>query len=328
MSTSTQPRQPSGTPVGGQFAGKANPEASIDLVEYEPPLDDEIEPEHPSFQFPGDVITLWSPDGALTGWLPAGVRTLWGTGAGFRFFDSDGHPDGPVFKTADDGVRWARSHGWPSADPLTGEQLDNLEKAGLSSDDLWSPTRDRRMAARSRVGDLVFYDPDTGMTELLSNAYVLANHAAGADQWRVFCHEDAVTVAGRVVAWRELSAGAQLDYIRGYAMEVTGVAYIADQGPFFEAGWSRGVSVSRAAALIDSGVPFEAQVTIVDPDAAFARRLLVDHVEPDPDNPLVYRAQVAAGQYRRHQTPTGGSRTVPWAVGTPIRFPVDAIAMP
>ncbi|MDA8358119.1 MAG: hypothetical protein M0Z95_17915 [Actinomycetota bacterium] len=26
MSTNTQPRQPSGTPVGGQFAGKANPE--------------------------------------------------------------------------------------------------------------------------------------------------------------------------------------------------------------------------------------------------------------------------------------------------------------
>jgi hypothetical protein len=33
MSTSTQPRQPSGTPVGGQFAGKANPEANLVLDE-------------------------------------------------------------------------------------------------------------------------------------------------------------------------------------------------------------------------------------------------------------------------------------------------------
>jgi hypothetical protein len=31
MSTSTQPRQPSGTPVGGQFAGKENPECEIEL---------------------------------------------------------------------------------------------------------------------------------------------------------------------------------------------------------------------------------------------------------------------------------------------------------
>jgi hypothetical protein len=31
MSTSTQPRQPSGTPVGGQFAGKANPEPDVEL---------------------------------------------------------------------------------------------------------------------------------------------------------------------------------------------------------------------------------------------------------------------------------------------------------
>ena len=32
MSTNTQPRQPSGTPVGGQFAGKANPEPTEDTI--------------------------------------------------------------------------------------------------------------------------------------------------------------------------------------------------------------------------------------------------------------------------------------------------------
>lgn len=32
MSTSTQPRQPKGTPVGGQFAGKTNPESTLELV--------------------------------------------------------------------------------------------------------------------------------------------------------------------------------------------------------------------------------------------------------------------------------------------------------
>ncbi len=39
MSTNTQPRQPSGTPVGGQFAGKANPE----------PPDSLLEPDHPEY---------------------------------------------------------------------------------------------------------------------------------------------------------------------------------------------------------------------------------------------------------------------------------------
>jgi hypothetical protein len=33
MSTNTQTRQPSGTPVGGQFAGKANPEPAFDVLE-------------------------------------------------------------------------------------------------------------------------------------------------------------------------------------------------------------------------------------------------------------------------------------------------------
>jgi len=32
MSTNTQPRQPSGTPVGGRFAGKSNPESDIELT--------------------------------------------------------------------------------------------------------------------------------------------------------------------------------------------------------------------------------------------------------------------------------------------------------
>jgi hypothetical protein len=36
MSTNTQPRQPSGTPVGGQFAGKANPEPDVHLDGGEP----------------------------------------------------------------------------------------------------------------------------------------------------------------------------------------------------------------------------------------------------------------------------------------------------
>jgi antirestriction protein ArdC len=36
MDTNTQPRQPSGTPVGGQFAGKSNPECDIELVEPVP----------------------------------------------------------------------------------------------------------------------------------------------------------------------------------------------------------------------------------------------------------------------------------------------------
>jgi len=31
MSTNTQPRQPSGTPTGGQFTGKSNPESEIPL---------------------------------------------------------------------------------------------------------------------------------------------------------------------------------------------------------------------------------------------------------------------------------------------------------
>jgi len=40
MSTSTQPRQPSGTPTGGQFAGKSNPEsdAALQIDEIEPAL--------------------------------------------------------------------------------------------------------------------------------------------------------------------------------------------------------------------------------------------------------------------------------------------------
>jgi hypothetical protein len=36
MNTNTQPRQPSGTPVGGQFAGKQNPECRIDLLASTP----------------------------------------------------------------------------------------------------------------------------------------------------------------------------------------------------------------------------------------------------------------------------------------------------
>jgi len=35
MSTSTQPRQPSGTPVGGQFAGKTNPESDTGLLDMD-----------------------------------------------------------------------------------------------------------------------------------------------------------------------------------------------------------------------------------------------------------------------------------------------------
>jgi hypothetical protein len=314
MSINTQPRQPSGTPVGGQFAGKDNPEPSIDIdpMRDEVPPEDgcDVEPEHPVFN---------SPDG---------VRTLWGTDGGFRFFDGDGRPVTPVFETTDDGVRWARSHGWPSEEPLTGAQLYALDKTDLNASDLQSSTRDLRMAARSAVGDLAFIDPSTGKTELLSNAYVLANHVADVDPRRVFCHEDAVTVNDRVVPWSDLSSSDQLDYIRGYAMQVGGAAYQADEGPAFDAGWVRGGVVSRAAALLDAGVPESATVTVIDPDAAFSHRVLVDHVEPDPYDPISYRAQVAAGQHRRHQTPTGGSRTVPWSSGTPIQFRVDAIAAP
>jgi len=36
MSTNTQPRQPRGTPVGGQFAGKSNPESEVALSPDEP----------------------------------------------------------------------------------------------------------------------------------------------------------------------------------------------------------------------------------------------------------------------------------------------------
>jgi len=36
MSTNTQPRQPQGTPVGGQFAGKTNPESDIELPHFGP----------------------------------------------------------------------------------------------------------------------------------------------------------------------------------------------------------------------------------------------------------------------------------------------------
>jgi len=34
MSTNTQPRQPSGTPTGGQFTGKTNPESDIELPHF------------------------------------------------------------------------------------------------------------------------------------------------------------------------------------------------------------------------------------------------------------------------------------------------------
>jgi len=37
MDTNTQPRQPSGTPVGGQFAGKSNPESDT-MLEVPGPL--------------------------------------------------------------------------------------------------------------------------------------------------------------------------------------------------------------------------------------------------------------------------------------------------
>jgi len=38
MSTNTQPRQPKGTPVGGQFAGKTNPEPGADILEMAHPV--------------------------------------------------------------------------------------------------------------------------------------------------------------------------------------------------------------------------------------------------------------------------------------------------
>jgi len=46
MSTNTQPRQSKGTPVGGQFAGKSNPEGGVDLMAIphgEVPFDDTLE---------------------------------------------------------------------------------------------------------------------------------------------------------------------------------------------------------------------------------------------------------------------------------------------
>jgi len=306
MSTSTQPRQPSGTPVGGQFAGKANPEP-------------------PALVFDGTHPVFRSPMGPVT--------ALSLTGTTVQFQDDSGAPVGPPHANVSAARKWGAAQGWPSAPPYTTRQLERLFAAGCDVDDVDSPTRDLRMAARSAVGDLVFVDPDTGTTELLSNAYVLANHLhdgrAGIAPWRVFCHEDAVTVGDRVIPWRDLTSTSKLEHIRGYAEAVTGGDLPSDHGPAYASGWTRGVSVARAAALFDAGdVPWDARVTIVDPDAAFARRVQVDHIAPDPDQPFVYRAHVAAGQYRRHTNPTGGSGTVPWAAGTPIQFAVDAIASP
>jgi hypothetical protein len=45
MSTNTQPRQPSGSPVGGQFAGKANPEPTDVVLD----LPEETDPQEPAY---------------------------------------------------------------------------------------------------------------------------------------------------------------------------------------------------------------------------------------------------------------------------------------
>jgi len=320
MESNTQPRQPRGTPIGGQFAGKANPECTLALS---------TEPDFgsPYGQDPSYVL----PDGRKV--------TMWRKGQKVRFYDTSGNQVGPEQANVAPAAAYAYSQGWrdPEMPPVDSPVIREWAKVGvtdvdkiiLAMDHDYSPadyvseTRDTRMAARAACGELVFEG------ELLSNAYELWRYEPSLDRTRVFHHPTEVYFRGDPTRWSSLSATEQLDYIRGYAKAI---AHGGDQVqrpkvPWDNAegmGYVRGTNAVHAAQMIDEGRAGDRGFRIIDPDAV-GRVLVVTHVRPTAQRGG-YTAEVAAGQKRRHHTDTG-SKDVAWTEGARVFFRVDALGV-
>jgi len=214
MSTNTQPRQPSGTPVGGQFAGKANPEPDVELAAQ------------PDFGAP------WGNNPAYT--LPDGRQVaMWRKGQRVRFYDTAGDQVGPEQSNVAPAAAYAYHHGWVAATDMPEEHDPPIERQwamvgvtdpekitsamarGYSPEDYTSEDRDLRMAAHAAAGEMVFEGT------LLSNATELWRHEPDiTDKSRVFHHPSEVYFKGNPTPWAELPAEDQLDYIRGYARAI------------------------------------------------------------------------------------------------------------
>ncbi|MHB8318119.1 MAG: toxin-antitoxin system YwqK family antitoxin [Acidimicrobiales bacterium] len=87
----TQSRQPKGTPIGGQFAGKENPESEVELAST---------PDFGSL-YGGPMIT---PDGKSV--------SMWRKGQKVRWYDTEGDQIGPEQKNVAPAVAYALAHGW------------------------------------------------------------------------------------------------------------------------------------------------------------------------------------------------------------------------
>jgi len=294
MSTNTQPRQPQGTPIGGQFAGKANPESDVELIAT------------PDFGEPyGCVPAYILPDGR--------AATMYRKGQRVRFYDTSGEQIGPEQKNVAPAAAMALSYGW-SPTPF-GEESD-MPQDGPQD-------RDARMAASSAAGELVFEG------ELLSNAYELWRHEPSIDRNRIFHHPSEVYVGGHQARWDSLSADQQLAYVRGYAKAITNggdqahrprVHWTDPEGD----GYVRGANVVSAVSVIRDHPGEDRGFRIVDPDAV-GRVLVVTHVTPTEQRGG-FTAKVAAGQKRRHHTDTT-SQDVPWAEGSKVFFTEDALGI-
>lgn len=208
-------------------------------------------------------------------------------------------------------------HDWNEVGVQDPDKQTELEEAGVSPCDFFSPNRDRRMWACHSRGDIIFEG------ELLSNGHMLHNYEPTLGTARTFHHPYAVELGDRTVRWSDMPAEEQADHIAGYAAAAAG-KHMDSRSLAWEAGYRRALRVETIARRL---VLSPGRITEVEVVAADADNRSVRLMDPRPDELLRrgFVGEVAPKQYRRHYSADESSRSVERTPGTHFHFDMDAI---
>ena len=253
-------RQPSGIPVGGQFASNSTAEADLCLPD-------------------DDLIDTAVPDRA---------RILPGQTA---------HHNIASGNDADDlATRLAVSEAWVRAGVTSPAEMRRLADSGISPEDFSDPDVHIRRWACAARGDLIFEgELLSNALQLRRHVPGLDPHRhfhhessvyIGGEErrWNTLRPEDQLDyIRG---------------YAQAAASRTDPATRPSDPGSFEAAGWLRGCAAVSAAELIDRGQAPSTSLVIVDPDAV-GRRLVVRNARPAPER-SGYTAEAAAGRRRYH----------------------------